>query len=368
MKSYNGKKVLITASTFGHIRSFHLPYIEEFSRLGWNVTVACAGAPKSLEGADRCVELPFKKSELSPDNLIATALLRSLIKREKFDLVITHTTLAAFFTRLAMMFTKRPKVINVVHGYLYDESTPAVKRFIYRAAEKLTAGVTDLVLTMNEYDFDEATKHRLAKRIEKIPGIGVDFEKNKANKHFDIRKEFDIPDNAFLVTFPAELSSRKNQRVLLEALSETSADVWLLLAGDGALDKEYKSLAEELGIADRTVFPGFVKEIASAYAASDAAASSSKIEGLPFNVMEAMDAGLPVILSDIKGHRDLVQNGVNGLLYPRGNSKSLAKAIMKLKAEPETREKLGKAAKLSVEKYSLGNVLPQVMKKYLSLN
>lgn len=368
MKQFNGKKVLITASTFSHIRSFHLPYIEEFKKQGWNVTVACNGVPQKLENADRCIDVPFKKSELAFDNLKAISLMRNDIKKEKYDLLITHTTLAAFFTRLSLLFLQgRPKVINVVHGYLYDDTTKLLKKSIYRAAEKITAGLTDLVLTMNEYDYVEARKHRLGKRIEKIPGVGVDFEKQDISTNLNLRREFNIPEDAFLLIFPAEFSKRKNQRTLLEALSKTPKDVWLMLPGEGELLNECKQLAKQLEIEDRTIFPGFIKEIASAYAASDAAVSSSIIEGLPFNVMEAMHAGLPVILSDIKGHRDLVSADINGLLYPKEDSNALASAIKKLKNDTDKREKFGKAAKLSVEKYSLQNVLPQVISKYLSV-
>ena len=96
------RKVLFTASTYSHIRSFHLPYLAEFARLGWTVDVACGGTPMELPGARRVIPVPFEKSMTSPKNLSAVRLLRREIRREGYALVSCHTALASFFTRLAV--------------------------------------------------------------------------------------------------------------------------------------------------------------------------------------------------------------------------------------------------------------------------
>lgn len=94
-------RILFTASTFSHIRTFHLPYLRAFRALGWEVDVACGGTPPDLPDADRVIALPFEKRMSSPANFRAQTRLRRLMRQQAYTLVITHTSLAAFFTRRA---------------------------------------------------------------------------------------------------------------------------------------------------------------------------------------------------------------------------------------------------------------------------
>jgi hypothetical protein len=132
-------KLLYTASTYSHIANFHLPYLRAFREAGWTVHVACGGTAMALPEADRVVDVPFAKRMTAPENLGCARRLGELMKCEAYDLVITHTSLAAFFTRLPLLGRKdRPRVINTVHGYLFDDDTTAPKRQILLAAERLT--------------------------------------------------------------------------------------------------------------------------------------------------------------------------------------------------------------------------------------
>lgn len=112
------RKLLMTASTYSHIRNFHLPYLREFQRLGWETHVGCRGIPMDAPYIDEAIELPFEKRMQSRENLRAARLLRGKVASGRYDLIITHTSLAAFFIRLAVKGLKnRPKVINVVHRH-----------------------------------------------------------------------------------------------------------------------------------------------------------------------------------------------------------------------------------------------------------
>ena len=151
------KTVLFTASTQAHLCSFHLPYLKQFQENGWTVHAACGGGSKSLPYVDEVIHLPWKKSMFAPGNFRTAALLRKKIRAEGYKLVSTHTSLAAFFTRLALWgLRERPPVVNMVHGYLFDRETNWLKRRVLLAAEQLTAPVTDLVLTMNQWDCETA--------------------------------------------------------------------------------------------------------------------------------------------------------------------------------------------------------------------
>lgn len=361
--------VLYTASTFSHIVSFHLPYLRRFRELGWQVEVACGGEMRDVPYADALRELPLAKSITSPANFRAARMLRTMMERENYDLVITHTSLAAFFTRWAARGMKRrPPIVNVMHGYLFDDRTAGLKKLLLPAAEKLTAPQTDLLLTMNAWDDRWAREHRAARRIEFIPGMGVALDRFAAppETRDAMRRRLDLgPDDVALI-YPAEFSGRKNQAMLLRAMPSLPANVKLLLPGRGALLEDMQALSRSLGLEGRVLFPGQVSDIPDWLAASDIAVSASRSEGLPFNIMEAMAAGLPVVASAVKGHTDLVTEGETGFLFPYDDETAFSAAVRRLAEDDALRTQMGRAGWQQVQRYRLEDVLPRVMELYLS--
>lgn len=361
-------KVLFTASTYSHIRNFHIPYLQWFRREGWEVHVACGGQPMQLPYIDEVIDLPFKKSMRSPDNFAAARLLRRDIQEVGYDLVCTHTALASFFTRLALLgLRNRPPLINMVHGYLFDADTAWHKRELLLWAERLMAPVTDLLLTMNQCDYEIATECHLGKRVLNVPGIGVDFSRIQplAEPAKDaMREEWEIPKDSFVLIYPAEFSERKSQSVLIRAMAELPDHVLLILAGDGALMDQCRTLAEHLRVENRVMFPGYLHEMSPWYSIADAAVTASRSEGLPFNVMEAMYAGLPVVASAVKGHTDLIRDGETGLLYPYGDATACAAQIRALLDSEPLRRSLAENARTNVMQFSLEDVFPQVIQAY----
>ncbi len=364
------QRVLFTASTFSHILHFHRPYLAAFRELGWEVHTACGGPAERVPEADAVFPLPFEKRMASPANLAAQRRLRALMRENRYALVCAHTSLAAFFTRRAAAgVDPRPPLVNMAHGYLFDDGTPPLKRAALLAAEKLTAPQTDLLLTMNAWDDRTARRYRLGRRTARIPGVGVDFSRLECSpgEAADMRDTYGFSPSDFVLLYAAEFSRRKGQEILLRALPLLPARVKLLLPGQGALLEQCRALAAELGVADRAVFPGQVARMAPLYALADGAASASRSEGLPFNIMEAMYCGLPIAASAVKGHTDLLADGLTGLLYPHGDAAAFAAAVERLLEEPGLAAALGAAARQAAAPYALERVLPIVMDQYRSL-
>ncbi len=362
------RTVLFTASTWSHIVNFHRPYLRAFHDLGWRVHVACGGEEQPIMEADRCIALPFEKKMTAPGNFRAQAILRHLMREEDYALICTHTSLAAFFTRRAAAGLQTP-VVNMAHGYLFDDATPPLRRAILRGAERLTAPQTDLLLTMNAWDYEAAKKARWGRRVEKIPGIGVDFSRFSPLPHAlgqERREELWGGEEAYVLLYAAEFSKRKNQSMLLRALPLLPQRVKLVLPGKGALLETCKALAKALGVEQRVAFPGQTSEMPLWYAAADAAVSASRSEGLPFNIMEAMYCGLPVVASAVKGHTDLIRDKESGLLYPFDEEEAFARQVLRLLEHPEDGDAMAHTAREEAAQYGLEQVLPQVMDAYLS--
>lgn len=364
---YGLGRILYAASTFGHLRSFHIPYLRELMRLGNEVVALAAGDPSGMPEGVEAIEAPFTKSMTSPRNLAVVRQVAGLLRARRFDLVVTHTSLAAFFVRLGVMGTggKRPRIVNTVHGYLFDEMTPLPKRCVMLGAEKLTAGVTDRIVTMNRQDTQIARRHRLCRDgVVQVDGMGVDLAgchvAGEAERG-EARWALGIPDDAFVLLYAAEFSRRKNQRALIEALGELPDDVVLALPGRGDELEACRERARELGVEERVLLPGFVRGLAPWRSAADACVSTSRSEGLPFHVIEAMACGLPVVLSQVKGHEDLVNEGVTGLLYPFGDQPALRVCVDRLRADRAEAHRMGEAARRGAQRFRLEVVMPQVL-------
>ena len=362
------KKLLYIASSFGHLASFHQPYTEWLAQQGYDVHAAAGGEQRALRGVSRYIPLPFEKSMFSPRNFAAVLQLRSLLLRENYAMISLHTSLAAFFARLAVQLlpkSQRPVVMNTAHGYLFDGRTPVLKRTLLLGAERMTAPITDWLLTMNRQDEQIAKRYQLGRHIVPTPGMGIALTRfsppSPAEKRA-LRRAMELPENSLVLIYAAEFSGRKNQKMLISAMPELPNAV-LLLPGRGALLDECRVLAQQQDGADRVRFPGFASNIEQYYRAADLCVSSSRSEGLPFNVMEAMACGLPAVLSDVKGHEDLVRSGENGFLFPYDDKNAFIRAV-KQAAEPTFRAQMSAAAVQTATPYGIDAVFPQLTALY----
>ena len=366
------KKILYCASTVSHLLNFHLPYLRAFHEMGYEVWAA-ADRHASVPYADHVVALPMRKKFLAPGNARAVLEARSLIRKEGFDIVSTHTGLASAVVRAGiLLLRKRPKVVCTVHGYLFHE-TDGLKKWLYLFPEKLCARVTDVLMVMNHEDYEVAQKHRLyGDRLCFVGGMGIDLAKfgpATPGERASARKKLGIREDDFVFVYAAEFSKRKNQAFLISAFAEASKNhprMKLLLAGTGALLESSKELVRQSGAEERIRFLGFVADMRELYAACDVCVSVSLIEGLPFNVMEAMACGLPVLASDIKGHRELVGKG---MLFPQDDAESLEKRLETVFSQHGTgrasRSRTAPAPDLS--RWDIRTVLPQIIGIYQSI-
>lgn len=363
------KKIFFTASTESHLKNFHQPYIKAFEEAGWEVTARA---------------LPVSKSFFSSKNLQAIRLTRRFIEEEGFTVISTHATLAGIVARLAVLLSGKNRrnvlVFHTSHGYLFHDDH-SLKKWAYLIPEIMCARVTDVLMVMNREDLAIAEKYRLCKnrdRIYYINGMGVDLARfHPVQPRSEQRNAFGLKEGDFTLVYAAEFSKRKNHRLLLQGFAQALCE-WngapgspekkpplrLALAGDGALQEEMKELSRSLGISDHVNFLGYVSNIQELYACCQAAVTTSRIEGLPFNVMEAVCCGLPVIASDVKGHRELITHKVNGLLFEDGNSGQLACRILELLNNPDLFAWCKANGFSSMEAFSIDTVLPSIMKIY----
>ena len=353
-----------------HIVNFHLPYIEHFKSKGYSVDIAAEGA-ESHPLIDRCFDMRFVKNPLSVKNLKTVGKLKKLISENGYTMVYSNSTLAGAALRLAVKRTakkKRPYCVHISHGYMFDESS-SIRSLIYRTAEKLTAGATDSLVVMNEADLILARRYKLGKNIYFTNGMGLRrerFPEISPEERTAFRSSLNLPESAVVFLCVGEFSKRKNQTLLIKALEKLHQkykNAFLVFAGDGGTFKECCDLVSELELNSRVRFLGQMKNVNTLYRSCDVLLSGALMEGLPFNVMEALHCGMPVIASNIKGHTDLINDGMNGLLFnvcAEEPVAELAKAISSYLDNSELQNTLRANAFLD-KKYYIESVEPKLL-------
>ena len=319
------RRILYVASSMRHINSFHRDYIAALRDGGATVDVLARG-----EGAD--FDIPFEKKLFSLGNTKCRKEIREIIKKGNYDAILLNTSLAAFHVRLACPRKNRPRIVNLVHGYLFSEEVGRIKSLLLRLAERMVKGKTDAIITMNEYDLDYATRKKLTRgRVYASRGMGVTLRESISSPE-SLRSEF-MGDGKLVFAFVGELSGRKNQEFLIRSHAELvkeipNAVLWLI--GDGDARESLEALSRELSVSESVIFVGQRADACDFIRACDVYVSASMIEGLPFNILEALGAGKTVIASRIKGHVDLIEDKVSGYLYAfrdTGAYLSLAKRV-----------------------------------------
>lgn len=367
-----GKKILYCASSASHIINFHLPYLEYFKEQGWQVDVVIGGKVEPIPFTDRVIELPLEKNLLAVSNLQSVRIVQRLLAENSYNLISTHTALAGAVIRLAVKMTGKKycgKVVHTSHGYFFNGKSNLPER-AYLEVEKYLSSVTDVLMVMNEVDYQLATQYKLGKIIVPIPGMGIDlsrFSGVDSEEKTRLKLDAGYRETDFLIVYAAELSKRKNQGELIRAfamMSPQEPSAKLLLAGEGRVKREYEEIAQRLGVGECISFLGYVSDMAPLYKMCHMAVSTSKSEGLPFNVMEAMACGLPVVASRVKGHTDLLGEEQSSQLYRLGDEKELAFVMRKFLYDEPLRTKIGGLNMQRVLSYQLDKVKPLIEEVY----
>lgn len=361
------KKALMLASTASMIDQFNMDNIALLQKLGYEVHVAC----NFLEG-NTCSEeqiavlkqrlesmgVPYCQVDITrnvlniPQVLKAYRQTRALMKEHGYSVVHCHSPIGGAVCRLAAMpFRKKGmQVLYTAHGFHFFKGAPLLNWLIYYPIEWCLAHVTDILITINKEDLARAKKRIHAKRIEYIPGIGIDtakFGRSTANRR-EKRRELGLTDDQFVILTVAELNKNKNHTLILKALGLLKdrpgfERVQYLLCGKGDLLPQLEAEAEALGIREHVHFLGFRRDIQDIYKCCDLFAFMSFREGLSVALMEAMSCGLPPVCSPIRGNTDLVDHGVEGLLA-EFDPNAVADAIWELYRNDERRMRLSAAA------------------------
>ena len=319
------KKVLVITSVASMIDQFLLPNVRLLQDMGYEVHIACNFEKGSTCSNERILVLKKKLDELNiayrqidfarditkvSDNLLAYKQVKRLIDDNKYEFIHCHSPIGGLLTRLACRKARKNgvKVFYTAHGFHFYKGAPLKNWLIYYPVEKLCARYTDVLITINQEDYALANKKMKAKRVEHVPGVGIDlnYYKTKTNNESTFSKS---TAEKIIVLSVGELSKRKNHRIVLEALAKIDhKNIKYYICGKGSLEDELKTIINQLELTEHVELLGFRTDVVELYKKADLFVFPSIQEGLPVALMEAMVCKVPVICSEIRGNVDLIEN------------------------------------------------------------
>lgn len=280
-------------------------------------------------------------------HLLALLALRRTIRRVRPDVVHGHSSIGGAMARLATLGTRIPTV--------YTPHALARSRWAL-ALERLLRDRTSRLIAVSESERQFAIARRIARAGQAVTILnGVHAEPPPAPPR-SLRSLVGVGEDAPLVGCVARLTWQKAPEVFVaacEIVAEELPDAHFVLIGAGALLGQITAAVTDAGLEDRFhLIPAF-PNAAGALSELDAYALPSRFEGGPYTLLEAMRAGTPVVVTDVPGNRDVVEDEVNGLLVPPDDPRRLAQAITRLLSDGELTRSLTHNGVLTVARYDV---------------
>lgn len=310
-------------------------------------------------------------------DVIAFFKLGMIFKKNRFDIIHTHSAKAGFIGRIAAkVFSKKSKVVHTLHGPSFYPYQPAIPKYIYILSEKIAGHFTDYFISVSSVILERYLQKGIGKK-EKSSVIRSGFQIEEYKKSDELRssarRALGIKDENILIGMIGRLFPLKGQEYLLRVFAKISSDypfIHLVLVGDGILRESFEKFVKSKNLQDRVHFTGLVNPEKIPFFASgfDIGVHTSLREGLPRAVVQILATGHPVIAFDVDGTKEVIKDGINGFLVPAENERILEEKLRFLIENPEITKKMGETGRQMVfEEFSVERMVAEIEKVYLNI-
>ncbi len=342
--------VIINNLGFGGAERLAVDEVNELYRRGVPVVLITL-RPERKAGSftDLCI-LPTEQRRYIPIHSVydvrGYVVLASFLHREKFSVVVSHLWFANAIARAAAFLARIPVRISFEHN-VYDNVKTKRQFFLDRILQRLSTRIVAVSQAVRE----SLIIHNIdARRIVVIEN-GIDLNRFHDVVPSNVRREKNLGDT-FLFLFVGRLIHQKGVDILLNAFARV-ADAHLLIAGDGVERAALEERSHALGIDSRVTFLGARDDIPALMKTVDCFVLPSRWEGVGIVLFEAMASGLPIIVSDFGAAREVVNDGVSGLIVPIGDVDSLVRAMNRMNTDPQLRFRLLHAGETEITRFSI---------------
>lgn len=365
------------------LRYLLLNQLRSIQQAGYEVVGISAPGPEVpvIEAAGiRHIPVPMTRNVTPLADLVSLWHLYRVMHRERFTIVHTHNAKPGLLGQLAARLAGVPLVVNTLHGfYFHDHMSPHWRRF-YITLEKIAARCSDVILSQNSEDVQTAIREGICSPdLIKPLSNGIDvrrFDRNCLDSQAVAQKrgELGLPPDTPVVGFVGRLVREKGILELMQALrivQQYLPTVRTLLIGRVDHDKPdalTPEVARSYGLAEACIFTRFRQDMPELYALMDVLVLPSHREGFPRSLMEASAMGVPCVVTNIRGCREVVMHNRNGLLVSLGDVQALANAIIELLTNREKAQRMGEEGRrLALECFDEQFVFEKVKTEYARL-
>jgi glycosyltransferase involved in cell wall biosynthesis len=284
-------------------------------------------------------------------DLLALAEIYFFIKSNNIDVVHTHSSKAGILGRLAARLAGVKAVIHTVHGWSFNDFQPGFKNRVFIMLERLCGRVSNRIIVVCRRDLEKGLANRIGSADKYVLiKYGIDYQDfQPAGK--GIREELRIKRDELIVGSVACFKPQKSPLDFIRLASLVNRSLpgtRFILAGDGVMRKKIEALISELGLEKQVILLGWRKDIPQLLSSIDIFVLTSLWEGLPISLLEAMAAGLPAVVTDTGGVKDVVSEGKTGFLVEPRDMESMAERIVMLLSDAVKRRTIGEIARDSL--------------------
>ncbi len=343
-------------------------WLEGLQQAGFEVHIACARGKyyDQLAGVGFIMHpIRFQRTFNLFAHIVPFFELLMLLRSGTFEIINTHSPVAAAVGRFAAAVAGVDKIIYTVHGFYFHDRMPAIQRKTFVAFEWLLGRWTDAFMFVSDEDRQTAQETGIcgvnARTCTIYNGVDLEvFRPRTFNPAHELRLKHALAARP-VVGCVGRIVKEKGYREFLEAailVTQKGIDATWMVVGDSLpSDRDQfgpalRQQVQKAGLADRFVFTGMTDQVPAYLALMDVFVLPSYREGFPRSILEAMAVGLPVVATNIRGCREAVVEGGTGFIVPPRDGKALAIAIERLLLSPPLREQMGRQAqRLVAERY-----------------
>jgi len=304
--------------------------------------------------------IPSLVREIRPvKDVVAFVSLWHLFRRERPDIVHTHSSKAGILARWAAWLAGVPVIFHTVHGFSFNDFQRPIVRSTYQWLERVTAKVTDKLVMVSVANAEQGEKVGIFKRGDWIlcrAGIYLE-EFMKAGPRRRKLKEWGVPGSRVIIGMISNFKPQKSPvdfiEVAARVLKETQS-VHFVMAGDGELRPEVEARIRHYGIGGNVSLLGWQHDMPETYRNLDVVVLTSLWEGLPCVFSEAMASELPVVATNVDGAREAIIDGDNGFLHEPHDVDAMARSVLRLATDEKLRHTMGRSGKERVMEFDIG--------------
>ncbi len=324
---------------------------------------AAAGPPGSdLLGCGRDLgievhEIRTFTREVSPvRDALSLLSLVALMRKNRYDIIHTHTSKAGFLGRLAGRLAGHRRLIYSPHGNIFTGYFPRWEAGIYTFVERIAAGWCERIVTLSDAGRREFLERGIGTEGKyRTVYNGIDVEAfGKGADRKGVRNDLGFGDDNLVVVCVGRMVPIKGYDSVVRASKEIISGlapkkVRFLMVGEGPLKVELMEEAGALGVGGNFTFLGFRDDVSRLLSACDLMVMPSLNEGLGMSIVEAMALSLPVVASRVGGIAEVVDDGVTGILVSPSNPADLAKSCVEVLRDKGMAKKMGRAGRVRAE-------------------